>query len=78
MLDTKHHILHDFRTSTRFKERSYDHFKDLRKLKLQRIFYVDLTSFLGGVTNYRLNVLFITRPRNDVRLTLEFDWGSSF
>ena len=32
--DVKYHILHDFRTSTPFKEISSHYFKDLRKLKL--------------------------------------------
>ena len=32
--DTKYHILHDFRTSTPFKENSSDHFKDLHKMSI--------------------------------------------
>ena len=44
--DVKHHILHDFRTSTLLKENSSDHFKDLHKLKLLTKFDVNLTSFV--------------------------------
>ena len=29
----ENHILHDFRTSSLFKEKSSDHFKDLRRLE---------------------------------------------
>ena len=47
----KYHILNDFRTSTPFKEKSSDHFKDLHKMELLTNFYVNLTSFLGGVRN---------------------------
>ena len=47
----KYHILHDFRTSTSFKEKPSDYFKDLRKLELLANFDVNLTSFLGGVMN---------------------------
>ena len=36
----KYHILHDFRTSIPFKEKSSDQFD------------VNLTSHVGGVTNY--------------------------
>ena len=45
----KYHILHHFRTSTPFKEKSFDHFKDLHKMELLTKFDVNLTSFLGGV-----------------------------
>ena len=45
----KYHILHDFRTSTSFKEKSASQFKDLRKLKLLRNFDVSLTSLPGGI-----------------------------
>ena len=47
----KYDILHDFRTFTPFQEKSSDHFKGLHKLKLLTDFYVNLTSFLGGVVN---------------------------
>ena len=30
----KYHILHDFRTSALFEEKSSDHFKELHRLKL--------------------------------------------
>ena len=50
------HILHDFRASIPFKEKSSDHFKDLHKLKLLTNFDVNLTSSLGGVANYVSNV----------------------
>ena len=56
----KYHILHDYITSTPFTEKSPDHFKDLHKLKLLTDFDDNLTSFLGGVMNYVLNVQFIT------------------
>ena len=52
----KYHILHDFRTSTPFEEKSSDHFKDLHKLRLLTNFDVHLISFLGGFINYWLNV----------------------
>ena len=39
----KYHILHDFGTSTSFKEKSSDHFKDLQKLKLLTNVDVNLT-----------------------------------
>ena len=47
----KYHILHHFRTSTPFKEKSSDHFKDLHKIELLTNFDVSLTSFLGEVMN---------------------------
>ena len=47
----KYHILHDFITSTPFKEKSSDHFKDLNKMELLTNFDIRLTSFIGGVTN---------------------------
>ena len=52
----KYHILHDFGTSTPFKEKSSHHFKDLHKLKLLTNFVGNLTSSLGGVIYYVLNV----------------------
>ena len=42
----KYNILHDFRTSTPFKEKSFDYFKDLHKLKLLT-FDANLTSSPG-------------------------------
>ena len=45
----KYHVLHDFITSTPFKEKSSHHFKDLHKMELLTNF--SLTSFIGGVTN---------------------------
>ena len=65
----KKHILHVFRTSTAFEEKSSDHFRDTYKLKLLTNFDVNMTSFPGGVPNYVLNLQFVTPPRNDVRLT---------
>ena len=50
----KYHILRDYRTSTPFKGKSFDHFKDLHKLRLLTNFDVYLTSFLGGVIKYAL------------------------
>ena len=47
----KYHILYHFRTSTPFKEKSSDNFKDLHKMELLTNFDVNLTSFLGGVMN---------------------------
>ena len=52
----KYYILDDFGTSTRFKEISSDCFEDFHKLKLPKNFDVILTSFLGAITNYVLNV----------------------
>ena len=68
----KYHILHDFITSTPFKEKSSDNFKDFDKLKLLTNFHFSLTSFLGGVKNSTFNTLFIIPPRNEVRLTSKF------
>ena len=51
----KYHILHDYGTFTPFKEKSSDRFKELHKLRLLTNIYVNLTSFLGGITNYVLN-----------------------
>ena len=56
MFDLKYHILHVFITSTAYKEKSSEHFKDLYKLKLLTSFDVKMTSFLGGVPNYVLNL----------------------
>ena len=47
----KYHVVHDFITSTSFKEKSSDHFKDLHKMELLKNFDISPTSFLGGVTN---------------------------
>ena len=52
----KYQILHDFRASNPFKEKSSHHFKDLYKLKLLINSGVNLKSFQGGVTTYVLNV----------------------
>ena len=51
----KYHILHVFRTSTVFKEKSSDHFKYIYNLKLLINFDFKMTSFLAGVPNYVLN-----------------------
>ena len=48
--DMKYHILHDFRTSTPFKKKSSDYFKDLHRMELFTNF-INLTSFLGGIMN---------------------------
>ena len=50
----KYHILHVFRTSIEFINKSSDHFKDIYKLKLLTSFDVNMTSFLKGVPNYVL------------------------
>ena len=47
----KYHNLHDFRTSTPFKENSSDHFKEVYKLKLPTNFDVNLTSLPAGLMN---------------------------
>ena len=47
----KDHVLHDFVTSTRFKKKSSDHFKDLHKMELLTNFDISLMSFPGGVMN---------------------------
>ena len=65
----KYHILHDFRTSAPFKEKSSGHFEDLHKLKLLENVGINLTSSPRGVANLSLGILFIIPPRNDVRLT---------
>ena len=52
----EYHSLHHFRTSTPFKEKSSDHFKDLHRLKLLTNLDVNLILFRGGVINYVLNV----------------------
>ena len=69
--DMKYHILHDFRTSTPFWEKSSDHFKNLHKLKLMTNFDFNLTSFLG-VISYVFNIKFISPPGDDVRWTSKF------
>ena len=51
----KYHILHDFRTSTPFKEKFSDHFEDVYKLKLLKNFDVNLTSSAGGVEHLIYN-----------------------
>ena len=52
----KYHILNVFGTSTAFKQKSSDRFKDLCKLKLLTNFDVNVTSFVGGVPNYVYNL----------------------
>ena len=47
----KYHVLHDFITSTPFKEKSSDHFKDPHKMELLTNLDISLTSFPGGVMN---------------------------
>ena len=47
--------LHEI-SSIPFKEKSADHIMDLHKLKLLTNFDVNLTTFLGKVINYELNV----------------------
>ena len=44
----KYHILHDFETSTLFREKSSDYSEDLYKLKLLTSFDVNLTLSPGG------------------------------
>ena len=68
----KYHIFQVFRISTPLKEKSSGHFKDVHKLKLLTNFDVVLTSFLGVVINYMLNIELITPPGNDVRFTSKF------
>ena len=45
----EYNILNDVRTSTSFKEKPSDHFKDLGKLKLMRNSDINLTSSPEGV-----------------------------
>ena len=52
----EYHIFFDSRTYTTSKEKFSGNVKDLHKLKLLTIFYVYLTSFLGGVINYVFNI----------------------
>ena len=52
----KYHILHVFKTFIAFKEKSSDHFKDIYKLKFLTSSDVNMTSILGGVPNYVLNL----------------------
>ena len=47
----KYYILHDFRTSTPFKEKSPDNVKDFNKLKLLTNFDISLKSSPGEVSN---------------------------
>ena len=49
----KYHILHDFRTSTPFIEKSPDHFKDLHEMELLTNFDVNVTSILSTLFNYK-------------------------
>ena len=51
----KNHILHDFRISIPFKEKSSDRLKDLQKLKFPTNFDVNMTSLPEGVMTYTLN-----------------------
>ena len=67
----EYHILHDFRTSTSFGEKSSNDFKDLYKLKLMTNFNVNLTSFPGEVIHYVLKK-FLSHPGDDVILTSKF------
>ena len=48
------HFAYCFRTSTPFRKKHSDHFKDLHKLTLLTHFDIILTSFLGGIINYVL------------------------
>ena len=48
----KCYILHIFRTSAPFKEKSSDPFKGLHKLKLLTNFDINLMSYSEGVMNY--------------------------
>ena len=68
----KYDIYNDFRFSTPFHKKSSHHFKDLRKLNLTTNFNVNLTSLTGGVMNLAFNTLFITPPKNEIRLTSKF------
>ena len=43
----EYHILHDFRTSDPFKEKSSDDFEDLHEMELLTSFDFNLRSFLG-------------------------------
>ena len=52
----KYNILHVFRTSTAFKEKSSDHFKDIYQLKLVTNCDVNMTPFVGGAPNYVLYI----------------------
>ena len=49
--DWKYQILHDFKTSTSFNEKSSDHVKDVHKLRVLTIFYINQTLLPGGVEN---------------------------
>ena len=48
----KCHILCDFRTSNLCKEKSFEHFRNIHKLKLLTNFDDNQASFLGEVLNY--------------------------
>ena len=50
----KYHILHDFRTSTPFEEKSSDYFKDFRQLKLLKNYDVNFISSPGRVMNIHI------------------------
>ena len=71
-------ILHDFGTSTKFKEKFSDNFKELHKLKLLTNFDVNLTSFLGEVINNVFNVNFVTPTGDEVRFPTKFVRSFSF
>ena len=47
--DMKYYILHVFRTTAPFKEKFFDYFKYVHKLKLLTNFYFNLTTSLGEV-----------------------------
>ena len=65
----KNPILDDSRTFARLKEKSFEHFKDLYKVKILTNFAVSLTSSPGGAKNLAFNTLLITPPRNEVGFT---------
>ena len=69
--DTKYQILHYFRSSSPFNEKSPDHFKDCHKFKLLTNFGVNLTSFQGGITDNNLSK-FETPRADEVKMTSKF------
>ena len=74
----KYHILNYFRTSIPLKEKSLNHFKDLKGLKLLTNLDANLTSSSEGVMNNMLTVQFLTPLGDEVRLKSKLVSSFSF
>ena len=69
------HFVCHFGTSTSFREKCSDHFKDLHKLTLLTHFDIILTSFLGGTINYGIiSNSFLRWCQNNIKLCQELQF----